>query len=89
VLVETLIADLKAGGDFDVAITRQKILKEFDAAATADDRSRVLAVFKAVMDATECSLIEKNSLATGVGRRRRRARSGFGDEWSSRYVGDL
>jgi len=60
VSVETLIAELKAGGDFDIAITRQKILKEFDAAATADDRSRVLAVFKAVMDATERTLIAKN-----------------------------
>ncbi len=60
VSVETLIDDLKSSDGINIATSRQKILDEFDAASTAEDRGRVLAVFKAVMDLTERNLIANN-----------------------------
>ncbi|MDB6105526.1 MAG: hypothetical protein JWO52_5525, partial [Gammaproteobacteria bacterium] len=44
----------------DIAVIRKRILDEFDAANSSDDRGRVLAVFKAVMDLTERNLIAQN-----------------------------
>ena len=58
--VESLVEELKSSSDFDIAVTRLRILDEFDAATNSDDRGRVLAVFKAVMDMTERNLIAQN-----------------------------
>jgi len=60
VSVDTLIAELQSGASFDIGTTRNKILAEFDAATSAEDRGRLLAVFKAVMDMTERNLIANN-----------------------------
>lgn len=59
--VESLIQELKSSQGFDIAETRAKTLNEFDAASTSEERGRVLAVFKAVMDLTERNLMAKNA----------------------------
>jgi hypothetical protein len=60
VSVESLIDELRSSPDIDIAVTRAKILDEFDAATTFEDRGRVLAVFNAVMNLTERNVVANN-----------------------------
>jgi hypothetical protein len=57
--IESLVKELQSTESFDVVEVREKILKEFDAATTSDQRAAVLAIFKATMDAVERNLTSR------------------------------
>jgi hypothetical protein len=54
--IESLKNELLTTKNFNIADVRKKILKEFDAAVTSDQRGTLLAIFKAVTDNVERNL---------------------------------
>lgn len=57
--IENLINELKSAKTFDLPGARAKIGKVFDVAVTIDQRGKVLALFKAIMDEGERQLVRQ------------------------------
>ena len=55
--IQSLIDELKSAKNIDIASVRERIYKEFDAAATSDQRGTLLALFKAATDQVERTLV--------------------------------
>jgi hypothetical protein len=59
--IERLVKDLTSARTFDIVDARAKVGKAFDAATTSDQRARVLAIFKEVMDEGERQLVSQGN----------------------------
>jgi hypothetical protein len=55
-LIDRVVHDLRTPGGFDLSKVRKSIGKAFDAAATSEQRGKVLALFKMTMDQVERKL---------------------------------
>jgi len=62
-VIENLINELRSAKTFDLPGSRTKIGKVFDAAVTSDQRGKVLALFKAIMNEGERQLISRGDQA--------------------------
>jgi hypothetical protein len=57
--IENLVNELATAKDFDMVEVREKVQREFDAAASSEQRGRVLAIFNMTLDQAERNLVAR------------------------------